>query len=402
MENFNLDQLNEFEEREKHYKEKIEQLENDLDKERNIYDIDNKNSEIILNIKKEILLKEKEIQDIIDKNNKQKEELIVISHEIDKKLKKLSDTTQIVQIKRKDNSLNFDDDIKVKEKQISNINNLIDILQIENDKLKMKLDFIAYNNGNNKEKFKLIELDKKILALNQEIKQKKLIIQEHNKCLSIKNQILKKISLIQKEILGEKENNIKIKKNLSSTENKYILIKQDYENKFRNQYYTTLNKNSKKFFKNYNNTSAHNNFSQKELNAILAAVGGNKIIFNNILKRLNINENIIENNKTKILENQIEILQKKQKMNIIKNNQLIEEIHNIEKNNNNKDKEINKLKIELENLKKEYNNKINNINENNEDFDKENIDKITSKKINSNTNFMRIQIDANKNKEEKV
>ena len=144
MENFNLNQLNDFEEREKHYKEKIEQLENDLDKERNIYDIYNKNSEIISNIKNQILLKEKEIQDIIDKNNKQKEQLTIISQEIDKKLKKLSDTTQIVQIKRKDNSLNIDEDIKVKEKQISNINNLVDILQIENDKLKMKLDFIAY------------------------------------------------------------------------------------------------------------------------------------------------------------------------------------------------------------------------------------------------------------------
>ena len=76
-----MDQLNDFEEREKHYKEKIEQLENDLNKERNIYDIDNKNSEIISNIKNEILSKEKEIQEMTDKNNKQKEQLILISHE---------------------------------------------------------------------------------------------------------------------------------------------------------------------------------------------------------------------------------------------------------------------------------------------------------------------------------
>ena len=402
MENFNLEQLNDFEEREKHYKEKIEQLENDLNKERNIYDIDNKNSEIISNIKNEILSKEKEIQEMTDKNNKQKEQLILISHEIDKKLKKLSDTTQIVQIKKKEDSLNFDDDIKVKEKQISNINNLIDILQMENDKLKMKIDFISYNNnGNNKEKFKLIELDKKILSLNQEIKQKKLIIQEHNKCLSIKNQILKKISLIQKEISGEKEKNIKVKKKLSSTESKYILIKQDYENKFKNQFNSTIFKNSKKILKN--NDVVQNYFNQNELNAIFVAIGGNKTIFSNILKRLNINASEIENNKTKILENQIEIFQKKQKINIIKNNQLIEEINDVEKNNNNKEIKINKLKIELENLKKEYNEKINNnnITENSDDLDKENIDKITSKKMNSNSNFMRIQIDANKNKEDK-
>ena len=391
MDIYNLEKSNDFEEREKHYKEKIEQLENDLDKERNIYQIDNKNSEIITNIKNEILSKEKEIQEIIEKNNKQKEQLESISHEIDIKLKKLSDTTHIVQIKKKEESINLDDDIKVKEKQINNINNLIDILQIENDKLKMKLDFITYNNGNNGEKFKIIELDKKILSLNQDIKQKKMIIQEHNKCLSIKNQILKKISLIQKEIFSEKEKNNKFKRKLSSTESKYILIKQDYENKFKNQYNSVRNNNSKKI---YNNDSIQNYFSQNELNAIFGAVGGNQNLFKNILKKLNINENNIEgNNNAKFLENQIEIFQKKQKINIIKNNQLIEEIHEIEKKNNNKNKEIDKLKKELENLKKINNN----ITDNSDDYDKDNLDKITSKKI---AHFERIEIDANKNKED--
>ena len=389
---YDLEKSNDFEEREKHYKEKIEKLENDLDKERNIFQVDNKNSEIITNIKNEILSKEKEIQEIIEKNNKQKEQLELISHEIDIKLKKLSDTTHIVQIKKKEDSLNLDDDIKVKEKQINNINNLIDILQIENDKLKMKLDFITYNNGNNGEKYKIIELDKKILSLNQDIKQKKMIVQEHNKCLSIKNQILKKISLIQKEIFSEKEKNNKFKRKLSSTESKYILIKQDYENKFKNQYNSGRNKTSKIIFNNDDNNK--NYFSQNELNAIFGAVGGNQNLFKNILKKLNINENKIEeNNKSKFLENQIEIFQKKQKNNIIKNNQLIEEIHEIEKKNNNKNQEIDKLKKELENLKK-----INiNITDNSDDFDKDNLDKITSKKI---SHFERIEIDANKNKED--
>ena len=397
MDNFNFWKLKDFDKREKCYKEKIEQLENDLDKERNIYEIDNKNSEIITNIKNEILSKEKQIQEIMEQNNKQKEQLELISHEIDLKLKKLSDTTKIVQIKKKNEYINFDDDIKVKEKQISNINNIIELLQIENDKLKMKLDFMAYNNGNNGEKFKIIELDKKILALNQDIKQKKIIIQEHNKCLSIKNQILKKISLIQKQISGEKEKNNKLKKKLGSTESKYILIKQDYENRFKNQWSST-NKNYKKYLQNDNNIqNVQNIFTQNELNAILVAVGGNKNIFNNIIKKLNINENKIEaNNNLKILENQIEVFQKKQKMNIIKNNQLIEEIKDIEKRNNQKKKEINKLKMELENLKNENNN----IKENSEDFDKDNIDKISSKRINSK--FTRIEIDANKNKEDNI
>ena len=350
MDNYNYWKLNNFDEREKCYKEKIEQLENDLDKERNICDVDNKNSEIITNIKNEILSKEKQIQEIMEQNNKQKEQLESISHEIDVKLKKLSDTTKIVQIKKKNDYINFDDDIKVKEKQINNINNIIELLQIENDKLKMKLDFMSFNNGNNGEKFKIIELDKKILALNQDIKQKKLIIQEHNKCLSIKNQILKKISLIQKEISGEKEKNNKLKKKLGSTESKYILIKQDYENKLKNQWSST-NKNYKIYLQNDNVNNTQNIFTQNELNAILSAVGGNKNIFSNIIKKLNINENKNEtNNNLKVLENQIEIFQKKQKLNLIKNNQLIDEIKDIEKKNTLKNKEINKLKMELDSL----------------------------------------------------
>ena len=60
-------------------------------------------------------------------------------------------------------------------------------MQNENEKLKIKLDYLVHNNGNGGEKFKIIELDKKILSLNKDIKQKKLIIQEHNKCASIKN-----------------------------------------------------------------------------------------------------------------------------------------------------------------------------------------------------------------------
>ena len=396
MENYNSHNNDDFGEREKHYREKIEQLENDLNNERNIYDIDNKNSEIISNIKKEIISKEKEIQEIISKNNKQKEQLELISHEIDIKLKKLSDTTQIVQIKKRGEPQNVDDDIKVKEKQINNINNLIDLLQIENDKLKMKMDFIAYNNGNNGEKFKIIELDKKILALNQDIKQKKLIIQEHNKCLSIKNQILKKISLIHKDILGEKEKNNKLKKKLSSTESKYILIKQDYENKIKNQYNTNTTKNIKSFLKTDNNSQ--NSFNTKELNAIFQAVGGNKNLFYNIIKKLNINENKIDLYNSKILENQIELYKKQQKINIMKNNQLIEKIQELEKKNNNKNEEINKLKNELNILQKEHYDKLNDITDSNEDLDKDNVEKITSKRLNSK--FSRISIDANKNKED--
>ena len=153
MENLNQESIDNFLEREKHYKEKIEQLENDLQKERNTYEIFNKNSEIILNLKNDISSKEKEIKEITLQNNKQKEELELVSHEIDLKLKKLSDSTQIVNIKKRDYQNQSNEDIKMKEKQINNINNIIDILQNENDKLKIKLDVLLHNSGTTGEKF---------------------------------------------------------------------------------------------------------------------------------------------------------------------------------------------------------------------------------------------------------
>ena len=396
MEEYNQENIDDFMEREKHYKQKIEQLEDDLEKERNIYDISNKNSEILNNLKNDISSKEKEIQEITAQNTKQKEELELVSHEIDLKLKKLSDTTQIVNIKKRDNQFQSNEDIKMKEKQISNINNIIEMLQNENDKLKIKLDFLNHNNGAGGEKFKLLELDKKILSLNKDIKKKKLLVQEHIKCASIKNQILKKINLIQKEIYTERETSNKLKKKVGAIGNKYMQIKQEYENKSKNQRFSRGNK--KIYLKKEPYTK--NAFNQNELNAILYAVNNNKTVFFDILKKLNVNEDIInninldENNNIKLMENQIEIFQNKQKANIEKSNKLLEQINEVEQNNNDKNKKINFLKNELDNLlgKQDVNQ-----NENN-DFNEKEKDKIINNKINSN--FKRIKIDANKNKED--
>ena len=396
MDNFNIENIDDFVEREKHYKEKIEQLENDLQKERDTYEIFDKNSEIIINLKNDISSKEKQIQEITAQNNKQKEELELVSHEIDLKLKKLSDSTQIVNIKKRENQSQSNEDIKMKEKQINNVNSIIDILQNENEKLKNKLDYLIHNNGASVEKYKTIELDKKILSLNKDIKKKKLIIQEHNKCASIKNQILKKINLIQKDIYTEKEISYKLKKKLGTTGNKYMQIKQDYENKIKSHKFSKSNK--KVYLKKENPT--HISFSQNELSAILYSVNNDKNAFYNILKKLNLNEDNINNisfegnNNIKYVENQIEIFQNKQKVNIEKSNKLLEQINEVELNNSNKNKKINLLKNELDNLLDEQNNITSRENKYNNEKDKN----IINNKI--NTNFRRIKIDANKNRED--
>ena len=397
MDNYNIENIDDFVEREKHYKEKIEQLENDLQKERDIYEIFDKNSEIIINLKNDISSKEKQIEEITAQNNKQKEELELVSHEIDLKLKKLSDSTQIVNIKKRENQSQSNEDIKMKEKKINNVNSIIDILQNENEKLKNKLDYLIHNNGASLEKYKTIELDKKILSLNKDIKKKKLIIQEHNKCASIKNQILKKINLIQKEIYTEREISHKLKKKLATVGNKYMQIKQEYENKIKNQRFSKSNK--KVYLKKENPNQI--SFSQNELNAILYSVNNDKNAFYNVLKKLNMNEDDINNisfegtNNIKYVENQIEIFQNKQKVNMEKSNKLLEQINEVEQNNNNKNKKINLLKNELGNLLDEQNNITSRENKDINEKEKNTINKI-------NTNFRRIKIDANKNREDNL
>ena len=334
--------------REREFKERIDQLEKDLNKERNIYDVSSKNSETIINMKNEILSKENEIKNIMDLNDKQKKQLELISREIDLKLKKLSSNT--IQINTNPTSVSNinDNDMKLKEKQINNLNNLIEVLQNDNEFLKNKLNCIYSSGSGNDNKFKLIELDKKILALNQDIKQKKLILQKHNKCISIKNQILKKISVIQEEINVEKEKNIKFKKKLETIENRYLLIKKDYENKIKSKEtpsnnFPPLNKISNKFF------------TQNELNAIFFATNNNKEIFENILSKFE-KCDLNQREGNSYMEKQMEILQNEQKINKIKISQLNNEINEIEKSNNMKNNEISNLMNEINNLKTEYGN----------------------------------------------
>ena len=62
-----------------------------------------------------------------------------------------------------------------------------------------------------------------------------------------------KISLIQEEINVEKEKNSKFKKKLESIENRYLLIKKEYENKIKSKVppannFPPINKTSNKFF----------------------------------------------------------------------------------------------------------------------------------------------------------
>ena len=100
-----------------------------------------------------------------------------------------NETKKINEIKLKKNFSEqemVDNNISAKEKQLKNIMSLIEILQKENETLKIKID----NAKNTEQKFKLIdgqkEQEKQLTILNNDIKQKRMQLKEHSKCFTIK------------------------------------------------------------------------------------------------------------------------------------------------------------------------------------------------------------------------
>lgn len=172
-------------EEENEYKNKIAQLQKDLEIEREKAQIKQNEPNVIENLKNEINSKNKEIKKYAAINTRQREQLEKLSQEIDTKLNKMNfkivtrniqnETKKINEIKLKKNYSEqemVDNNISAKEKQLKNIMSLIEILQKENETLKIKID----NAKNTEQKFKLIdgqkEQEKQLTILNNDIKQK--------------------------------------------------------------------------------------------------------------------------------------------------------------------------------------------------------------------------------------
>ena len=183
-------------EEENEYKAKIAQLQQELEKEREKAKMSDQN--IIEDLKKEISLKDKEIKKYAIINTKQRDELEKLSKEMDDRLSKMNYTAISKQLRIeniKSNELKFKkylteqeicgNKIAIKEKQLKNLNSLIEILEKENTKLKQKIE-VSKNDG---KKFKLLdeqrEQEKQLIQLTNEIKQKKIELKEHSKCAEV-------------------------------------------------------------------------------------------------------------------------------------------------------------------------------------------------------------------------
>ena len=398
-------------EEENEYKSKIAKLQKDLENEREKAQIKQNDPNVILNLKNEIDLKNKEIKKYATINTKQRDQLEKLSQEIDNKLNKMNYkavTRNIQNENKKINEIKFkknyseqkiiENNISAKEKQLKNIMTLIDILQKENETLKIKIE----NAKNTEQKFKLIdgqkEQEKQLTLLNNDIKQKKLELKEHSKCFAIKNELLRKISLIKDEITINHEKLTEVQKKYENLENKYKLEQQNktIENKFGSKTKTKLQKYIVPKQKPTNVLSDDDMvtvppkiseiFTEKELKAMLIALDKNKVKYEALLRRFNVQNTYIDSletkhkldikqklNKINELDEQIEFMnvkkgeynaniqlfkkqiseaQEEKKIYKMKSKKIIEDISKKNKINSRKDREIKLLGAQLVKFKK--------------------------------------------------
>ena len=210
------------------YKSKISKLEKEIEKEKNMSKLKSEKNREYSEIQEKILICQKQIKLYIHKNNKQREQLQLLSHEIDQKLELLDFKAIKKQINKNPNDTYenktekeiIDLNIESRQKQLQNIISLIEILENENQKLLNKIRKAK----NTKKYYDLIEFQKKqeikINDLIKEIKIKKTQLIEHSKCNIIKTELNKKLEAIKEEINLIHDKNTEIKKKLDILEYK--------------------------------------------------------------------------------------------------------------------------------------------------------------------------------------
>ena len=420
-----------FEKKEKEYKKRISDLEQQIQLERSKSEIIQNSEKEILTLRNEKLKLDNDINTLSNSNANQRDKLESLLKLVDDELKNINlknisskikktrieqNSFKIKKQKQNQNIMNSNNDnneniineknvvsnssnnnelVNAKDKQIENINNLIEIFKKDNEKLKKK----CKNLGDSKLKLKLLnknnDISKQIEKTNIEIKKLKYQLKDHSKCTKIKDDYNKNICTVKDDI-----QNLKLRKveliNRINNQNERIKKQIELNEIIQNK------KNTNKKLKlmpqnieenNINFSQAPNIFTEKELDAISIAFNNDKQKCEYFLKKLSINENYIQSleskhkfnikqylNRLNELDEQIEFLTSKfgedsARNRVIKsqineyqvgkisysqkNNDLKNKIQELVKLITNKEKNIKTLTLQLNNLRKSQKNNSN-------------------------------------------
>ena len=285
------------------YKSKISQLEEQIQKEKNNSRSKNEYGKEISKIQEKILNCQKEIKLYVNKNNRQRQQLQLLSQELDQKIELID--FKDIQKKMKNKCNNTfenktekeiaDIHIEARQRQLKNIISLIEILENENEKLANKI-----RNANNTNKYyELLEKQKnqenQINELIKQIKIKKTKLKEHEKCAIAKLELMKKIESIKQEINRNFGKNTEVKKKLNNLENK----KKENDKKGNQKPKIILSRNNKSI--NYRNFSINlqkglkaENLRNLDVNSIINEKENNQK--NNKDKKDEVKDNNFKNN----------------------------------------------------------------------------------------------------------
>ena len=451
-----------FEKKEKEYKKRISDLEQQIQLERSKSEIIQNSEKEILTLRNEKLKLDNDINTLSNSNANQRDKLESLLKLVDDELKNINlknisskikktrieqNSFKIKKQKQNQNIMNSNNDnneniineknvvsnssnnnelVNAKDKQIENINNLIEIFKKDNEKLKKK----CKNLGDSKLKLKLLnknnDISKQIEKTNIEIKKLKYQLKDHSKCTKIKDDYNKNICTVKDDI-----QNLKLRKveliNRINNQNERIKKQIELNEIIQNK------KNTNKKLKlmpqnieenNINFSQAPNIFTEKELDAISIAFNNDKQKCEYFLKKLSINENYIQSleskhkfnikqylNRLNELDEQIEFLTSKfgedsARNRVIKsqineyqvgkisysqkNNDLKNKIQELVKLITNKEKNIKTLTLQLNNLRKTHKNNLNleniEVNENNNNKNNNNKNNNNNNNDNNNNN----------------
>ena len=415
-------------EQENQYKEQITQLQKELEIEKEKSQSKQIDPSLISSLKNEIANKNKEIKKYANINTKQRDQLEQLSQEIDNKLNKINYKAVTRNFQNENKKINYlssagvynhfkhnsvnnsnteqktiDNSISAKEKQLKNIMSLIEILKKENENLKIKIE----NAKNTEQKFKLIDdkkdQEKQLANLNLDIKKKKLELKEHSRCPTIRNELLKKISMLKEEIVLAHEKLVEVQKKYDELKNKNKLEQQglfnskgEKLNKFGNktktkfQKYVVPKQKPAKVIQEESIIDVPPKigeiFTDKELNAMFNALDKNRTKYDALLKRFNVQNIYVDSlearhkldikqklDKINELDEQIEFMsikkgeynaniqiykkqilaaQEEKKNYKMKIDAVLEEISKKNKINSRKDNEIKQLQAQLAKFKK--------------------------------------------------